>query len=202
MQIGDYICSSSYSALAEFIHEPAWRLTEAAPAIVQKIMASCGPDYKMLGDAAVHRSVTIEAGAMIKGPAVIGPGCFIASNALVRGGCWMERDCTLGPAVELKTSFMFSGAKVAHLSFVGDSMLGSDVNIEAGAMIANYRNERTDKRIRIITVDGVIDTGVEKFGALVGDGARLGANAVIAPGALLAPGSIVPRLALVDQAPA
>ena len=113
----------------------------------------------------------------------------------MRGGCWLDARCIIGPAAELKTSFVFAGSKLAHLNFVGDSVLGADVNIEAGAMIANYRNERANKRIRI----GEIDTSVEKFGALLGDYCRIGANAVIAPGALLPAGSIVSRLSLVDQ---
>lgn len=94
---------------------------------------------------------------------------------------------------------MLIGSKIAHLSFVGDSIIGAGANIEAGAVIANYRNERDDKRIRIAFEGGVIDTGVEKFGALVGDGARIGANAVIAPGALIRPSAVVPRSALIDQ---
>ncbi|MFN0022908.1 MAG: transferase, partial [Parvularculaceae bacterium] len=108
----------------------------------------------------------------------------------------------VGPACELKSVFMLKGSKVAHLSFVGDSIIGAGANIEAGAMIANYRNECAEKRIRISVGGAVIDTGVDKFGAVIGDGARIGANAVIAPGALIAPGTIVPRLSLVDQAPA
>lgn len=125
-------------------------------------------------DAAIHRTAHIEDGAAIKGPALIGPGCFIASSALLRGGCWLERDCIIGPSCELKTSFVFAGGKLAHLNFVGDSVIGAGVNIEAGAMITNYRNESTDKRIRIRIGENVIETGVEKFGALVGDGAKIG----------------------------
>ncbi|MFN3960771.1 MAG: hypothetical protein ACK4NP_12770 [Parvularculaceae bacterium] len=75
----------------------------------------------------------------------------------------------------------------------GPAIIGDGANIEAGAVIANHRNEQTDKRIRIRAGAEIIDTGVDKFGTLVGDGARIGANAVIAPGA------VVPRLALVDQ---
>ncbi len=96
---------------------------------------------------------------------------------------------------------MLLGAKIAHLSFVGDSIIGAGANIEAGAMLANYRNEREDRRIRIMFEGAVIDTGVEKFGSLVGDGSKIGANAVIAPGALIRAGEIVDRLALVDQSP-
>lgn len=75
----------------------------------------------------------------------------------------------------------------------GDCILGEGANVEAGAIIANDRNELDDRRIRII-----ID-GVAKFGVLAGDRVRIGANALIAPGAILHPGSKVARLALVDQ---
>jgi bifunctional N-acetylglucosamine-1-phosphate-uridyltransferase/glucosamine-1-phosphate-acetyltransferase GlmU-like protein len=86
---------------------------------------------------------------------------------------------------------MFAGSKLAHMNFVGDSIIGADVNIEVGVVIANHRNDHGQ----------VIDTGVSKFGALVGDGSRIGANAVIAPGALLEPASIAGRLQLIDQSP-
>jgi bifunctional N-acetylglucosamine-1-phosphate-uridyltransferase/glucosamine-1-phosphate-acetyltransferase GlmU-like protein len=77
---------------------------------------------------------------------------------------------------------MFAGSKLAHMNFVGDSIIGADVNIEAGVIIANYRNELESRNIRIGYREQVINTGVGKFGALVGDGSRIGANAVIAPG--------------------
>ncbi len=198
--IAAYVRDIAKTALAAYTDQTPWHLTTNAPDIVRALVAVRGDEYALHGEAAIHHSATVESGAQIKGPALIGPRCFVASSALIRGGCWLERDCILGPGVELKTSFMFAGSKAAHLNFVGDSVIGAGVNIEAGAMIANYRNEHADKRIRIATADGVIDTGVDKFGALIGDNARIGANAVIAPGALLARETIVPRLALVDQA--
>ena len=98
-----------------------------------------------------------------------------------------------------KSSFVFRGSKLAHFNFVGDSILGCEVNLEAGAIIANYRNEQDNPAISFTHKGQLIDTGVIKFGALVGDRTRIGANAVIAPGAILAPATIVGRLALVDQ---
>ena len=71
------------------------------------------------------------------------------------------------------------------MNFVGDSIIGADVNIEAGVIIANYRNELESRNIRIGYREQVINTGVGKFGALVGDGSRIGANAVIAPGGVI-----------------
>lgn len=180
---------------------PPWVITARLPALVAAALRSLDPDYIVSGELARHRTAIIEPGAAIKGPAIIGPRCFIASTALLRGGILLDQDCIVGPSCELKTSIMLRGSKLAHLNFVGDSILGQDVNIEAGAMLANYRNELADKRIRIATAEGTIDTGVDKFGALVGDHSRIGANAVIAPGALLPPSTIVRRLQLIDQRP-
>lgn len=178
-----------------------WQVTGQVPALVAAAVTSLGDEYAIDHDIAVHRSATVEPGAMLKGPAIVGPRAFVAAGAYVRGGCWIADDCILGPGSELKTTLMFSGSKLAHFNFVGDSILGSGVNIEAGAIIANYRNEQPDPAIAILIDGRTMTTGVAKFGALVGDGCRIGANAVIAPGAILAPRTIVPRLALVDQAP-
>lgn len=195
----DVIAGVTHGPLAKFAEMPAWTVTQTAPAIVAALIDALGDDYEIRDDVARHRSAIIEPGAVLKGPCLIGPGCFVASSALLRGGCWLERDCIVGPGCELKTCFVFRGSKAAHLNFIGDSVIGVGVNIEAGAMLANYRNERADKRIIIRGDFGVIDTGVDKFGALVGDDSRIGANAVIAPGAILAPRTIVRRLELVDQ---
>lgn len=185
-----------FSALAEL--QP-WEITSKADAIIRKAIGALD-HYSVSDGVAVHRTATVEHGAVIKSPAIIGAGCLVASGAYLRGGVFLDEDCIVGPSCELKSTFMLIGSKVAHLSFVGDSIIGTGANIEAGAMIANYRNEREDKRIRISFEGEVIDTGVEKFGALVGDNVKIGANAVIAPGALLRPGTIIPRLAHIDQA--
>ena len=143
----------------------------------------------------------VEPGAIVKAPALIGPRCFVAASAYLRGGTYLDDGCIVGPGSELKTSFMFEGAKLAHLNFVGDSILGAAVNVEAGAVIANYRNELADKTIRFWFGGRILETAVEKFGALVGDGCRIGANAVIAPGAILPSGTKVARLSLIDLHP-
>lgn len=82
---------------------------------------------------------------------------------------------------------------------VGDSVIGRNVNIEAGAIIANYRNELEDKEIICSLNHHVIKTGTNKFGSLIGDNRRISANAVLAPGTILKPGLVVKRLALIDQ---
>jgi NDP-sugar pyrophosphorylase family protein len=180
---------------------PPWEVVAGAPAAVASVLGGLTDNFEVSGDIAIHRTAIVESGAVIKGPAVIGPGCLVAAGAYLRGGVWLDRDCVVGPGSELKSSLVFAGSKLAHFNFVGDSILGSDVNLEAGAIIANHRNERKDKTIRLVWDGQVIDTGVDKFGALVGDDARIGANAVVAPGAVLARGFVAPRLGLIDQSP-
>lgn len=188
------------SALGEFSGSPPWELTLNSTRVVERLLDRLGDGYAVSRNIAVHLTSTIEEGATIKGPAIIGPNCFIAAAAYVRGGCWLEANCILGPGAELKSSFVFRGSKLAHFNFVGDSILGCEVNLEAGSIIANYRNELPDPFISFIHMGKRIETGAKKFGALVGDRTKIGANAVVAPGAILAPGTIVKRLSLIDQA--
>jgi len=179
-----------------------WRVTSAAVELVEAAIRGLSSDFERRGAVAVHRSAEIEPGAIIKGPAIVGASSFVASGAYLRGGVFVDEACVVGPGCELRSTFLLRGSKVAHLSFVGDSILGSRVNVEAGAVIANHRNELDDKRIRFVWRDTIVETGVEKFGALVGDDVRIGANAVIAPGAVLDAGICLARLGQIDQLPA
>ncbi len=177
-----------------------WALTRSIEARLRDVLALLDSQaWQVQGDVAIHRSSTVEAGAQIKGPAVIGAQCFVSATALLRGGVWLSEGCVVGPGCELKSSWLGAGSKLAHMNFVGDSVIGREVNFEAGSIVANHRNERDDKRIRV-RVDGELHTlEITKFGAMVGNHARIGANAVLAPGALLAARTVVPRLALLDQ---
>lgn len=198
--IDEYIAGFGSSALGEFAESMPWELTLGAVGIVERLLGGLRDGYAIADGVAVHCTSTIEGGAVVKGPAIVGPGCFIAAGAYVRGGCWLEANCILGPGAELKSSFVFTGSKLAHFNFVGDSLLGSGVNLEAGSIIANYRNELVRPMISFFHKGTRLETGVEKFGALVGDRTRIGANAVVAPGAILAPATVVKRLSLIDQA--
>jgi NDP-sugar pyrophosphorylase family protein len=199
--LSTFVRGAARSPLAEFVEEPPWAVTAALEVILARWMRDAPPEYTVSEGIARHHTARIEDGAVLKPPVVLFPHAFVAAHAYLRGGVLLGEGCIVGPSVEIKTCAMFARSKVAHLSFVGDSILGEDVNCEAGCMIANYRNEHDDKRIRIRMGEHVVDTGVDKFGALVGDGVRIGANAVLAPGTILNPGTIVPRLALIDQSP-
>ncbi|KAF1009272.1 MAG: Bifunctional protein GlmU [Pseudomonas fluorescens] len=194
IKLRDYIQAFSSSPLQPWAHLSPWELVTRAPEIVRQLLATLPADEYVIDDEiAVHKSATVEPGAVLKAPLIIGAHCFIATGAYLRGGCWVDERCIFGPGAELKTSFVFSGSKLAHFNFVGDSVLGSGVNLEAGSIVANYRNERADKEIRV-RIDGQLHrTGCDKFGALLGDDSRVGANGVTAPGAVIAPGGVVGR---------
>ncbi|MFO0993451.1 MAG: DapH/DapD/GlmU-related protein [Hyphomicrobiales bacterium] len=198
--VASFVARWSSSPFAH-INEDAWRITTKAEAHIRAAIKELSGEFTINDEIAVHRTAEIERGAVIKAPAIIGQRCFVAAAAYLRGGTYLDNDCIVGPGSELKTSFMFKGAKLAHLNFVGDSILGQGVNVEAGAIIANYRNEFAIKSIRFRFEGHTIETGVEKFGALIGDDCRIGANAVIAPGAVLMPGTKVARLSLFDLYP-
>lgn len=176
-----------------------WQLTQDSQNQVRALLGTLPPGFRRQGDCAIHETATIEPGAVLKGPIIIGADCFVAAGAYLRDGVYLGRQCIVGPSCEVKSSFILDGSKLAHFNFVGDSLIGANVNVEAGAIIANYRNELDGVPIIIRHGDGVIETQVSKFGALIGDICKIGANAVIAPGALLRPGTKVPRLGLIDQ---
>ena len=177
-----------------------WEICAGAVALIDAAIARLPRDFaKTAPGVAVHTRATLEAGVTLKPPCIVGPDCFVAAGAYLRGGVWLARGVILGPSVEVKSSLIGEGSKAAHFNFIGDSIVGANVNIEAGAILANYRNEWAQKEIVCFDGGTLIRTGHDKFGSLVGDGSRIGANAVLAPGTILPPGSIVPRLALIDQ---
>lgn len=194
IRIEDFTARISATALAPRRQDAPWELvTRLAEVVTQLLRELPKQDYTIDADIAVHRTALIEPGAVLKGPLIVGPHCFVAAGAYLRGGGWLDEGCIVGPGAELKTSVLFSGTKLAHFNFVGDSVLGSNVNLEAGSIVCNYRNERDDKRVRVRIGDRLQDTGCDKFGALLGDGVRLGANAVLAPGAIIEAGFVVGR---------
>ncbi|MDY5236946.1 DapH/DapD/GlmU-related protein [Bacteroides helcogenes] len=160
-----------------------------------------GKEYEINNGVAIHRTATLGHGVTIKAPAIIGPHCFVGTHSYLRGGVYMAEGAKVGISCEIKQSILMHNSAVAHFNFIGNSIIGHDANFEAGSITANHYNERTDKSIFVTHHARRIHTGVQKFGALVGDGCRIGANAVLSPGTLLPPGTVVARLQLVEQNP-
>jgi NDP-sugar pyrophosphorylase family protein len=176
-----------------------WSMAAHAAEIVRALLPVPGPEFAVTGEVAVHRTAVVESGVVFHGPVIISRGCFVAAHAYLREGVFVDEGARIGPSCEVKSSFIFRDSALAHLNYVGNSLIGARVNLEAGAVVANHFNERAQKEISVVIDGRIVATGMEKFGALIGDGARIGANAVTTPGTILPPGSIVRRLELVDQ---
>lgn len=179
-----------------------WKVTEMLSEIVHNMLQSLGDEYNKQGDVAIHNTAVIEQHVVIKGPAIVGARSFIGANAYIRGPVLFDEEVHIGAGCEIKQTILFKGTAIAHFNYIGNSIIGSNVNFEAGSVAANHYNERTDKRISVLYDNKIINTNVTKFGSLVGDGCRIGANAVLSPGTLLKAGATVRRLELVEQVPA
>lgn len=134
----------------------------------------------------------VEPGATIKGPAWIGENCEIRSGAYLRENVIVGNNAVLGNSCEFKNCILFDDADVPHFSYVGDSILGYKAHLGAGAILSNVRLDK--RNIRIPESPGsaaTVDTGLRKFGAIVGDHAEIGCNSVISPGSILGRNSLI-----------
>ncbi|HSY17530.1 MAG TPA: DapH/DapD/GlmU-related protein [Candidatus Acidoferrales bacterium] len=144
-----------------------------------------------IGDRVIIGAGTVvEPGAMIKGPAIIGKNCQIRHNAYIRENVIIGDDCVVGNASELKNALLFNGAQVPHYNYIGDSILGYKAHLGAGVICSNLKS-LPGNVIVMPKASPSIDTGLRKFGALIGDGAEVGCNSVLNPGSILGRGAII-----------
>jgi NDP-sugar pyrophosphorylase family protein len=137
----------------------------------------------------IGEGTVVEDGAMIKGPAIIGRNCEIRHNAYIRGHVIIGDGCVVGNSTELKNSILFNQAVAPHFNYVGDSILGHKAHLGAGVVLSNFKSLPGNITVEM---DGKpFDTGLRKFGALVGDGAEVGCNAVLNPGSIVGRGSVI-----------
>ncbi|MCB9476052.1 MAG: glucose-1-phosphate thymidylyltransferase [Deltaproteobacteria bacterium] len=132
----------------------------------------------------VGPGTVIESGAMIKGPTVIGAKTEVRQGAYIRGDVLVGDECVVGHTTEAKNTIMMNGAKAGHFAYLGDSILGRDVNLGAGTKLANLK--MVEGTVALPLPDGErLDTGRRKLGAILGDGTETGCNSVTSPGTLL-----------------
>jgi NDP-sugar pyrophosphorylase family protein len=137
----------------------------------------------------IGQGTIIEKSAVIKGRAIIGENCSIESASLIRENCIIGDNVRIGHGVELKNTLVMNNSSIAHLNYIGDSIVGNNVNISGGAIIANFRFD--GREIFVSIDDQKISTGLIKFGAIIGDGSIVGVNAVLNPGTVLGKNCIV-----------
>ncbi len=130
----------------------------------------------------------VESGAYIQGPCIIGPKCIVRHGAYIRGNVVTGKGCVLGHASEFKNSILLNRAAAPHFNYVGDSILGNDVNLGAGAICANVRFDRHS--ISVHWEGEKIKTPLKKLGAILGDRTQIGCNCVLNPGTLLGKESV------------
>ena len=137
----------------------------------------------------IGKGTVIEPGALIKGPTIIGNQTEVRQGAYLRGSCLIGDRCVVGHTTEVKNAIMMNDAKAGHFAYIGDSILGNDVNLGAGTKLANLKI--IDMPV-ILNIEGMIHkTGLRKFGAILGDNVQTGCNSVTSPGTLLGKGALV-----------
>ncbi len=144
----------------------------------------------------ISEEAEIRSGSYIEDPVAIGKS-IIGPNCYIRKGSSIGNNCKVGNAVEIKNSIVMDNSFVSHLSYVGDSIVGRNVNIGAGTIFANLRLDEKSVGMRI--KNKVIDSGRKKLGAVVGDSAKLGVNVTIMPGKKIWPSMLIPSNAIITR---
>ena len=125
----------------------------------------------------------VEQGAVIKGPAWIGERCHIRSGCYVRENVIVGNGVVMGNSCEFKNCILCDEAQVPHFNYVGDSILGFRAHLGAGVILSNVKLDH--REISVAIDDGIVPTGLTKFGAIVGDRTEIGCNAVVNPGTVI-----------------
>jgi len=137
----------------------------------------------------IGAGTVVEAGAVITGPVIIGANCEVRTGAYIRGNVIVGDRVIVGHTTELKTCVLFDEVAVPHFSYVGDSIFGWKAHLGAGVKISNFKINSTQV---VVTVnDKRYDTGLLKFGAILGDKAEVGCNSVLNPGTLVGKRTLV-----------
>lgn len=137
----------------------------------------------------IGEGTVVDPGAYIVGPAWIGANCKIRHGAYIRENVIVGDNCVLGNSCEFKNCVLFNGAQVPHFSYVGDSILGHKAHLGAGVICSNVRLDQKNVSVRGDTE--TFDTGLRKFGAIVGDKAEVGCNTVLNPGSMIGRNSMI-----------
>jgi len=169
----------------------------AVSAVSRALHGDVHADATCRGPVVVEEGAWVDAGVVLEGPVVVSAGARVGPNAYIRPNTFLGVNAHVGHGVEVKNSVLYESATVPHLTYVGDSVLGTDANLGAGSLVANLRHD--GEPVTATHGGRRVSTGRRKFGAVVGRNARLGigtqvnAGVTIAPGATTAPGETVLR---------
>lgn len=131
----------------------------------------------------IHKSVKIAKTATLNGPLIIDADTEVRPGAFIRGNVLVGKNCVVGNSTELKNVVLFNTVQVPHYNYVGDSILGTHSHMGAGSITSNVKS---DKTLVVVKNDGEeIETGLKKFGAMIGDYVEVGCNSVLNPGTVV-----------------
>lgn len=135
----------------------------------------------------IHKTCKVYGTATIIGPAIIGAGTEVRPGAFIRGSVLVGENCVIGNSTELKNVIIFNNVQVPHYNYVGDSILGYKSHMGAGSITSNVKSDKTLVHVKGILKDKSfdIDTGLKKFGAMLGDNVEVGCNSVLNPGTVI-----------------
>jgi UDP-N-acetylglucosamine diphosphorylase / glucose-1-phosphate thymidylyltransferase / UDP-N-acetylgalactosamine diphosphorylase / glucosamine-1-phosphate N-acetyltransferase / galactosamine-1-phosphate N-acetyltransferase len=155
------------------------------------------PGATVSGAVIIEEGTTVKAGASILGPCYIGRNCFIGHNALLRDNTCIGDNSIIGFGVEVKNSVLMPGTEIGRLSFIGDSILGENVNLGSASILVNINMDRSTVKV---SVGGQsVDSGFRKLGSFIGDNSWIGANHTFLPGTKIASGQIIPHFGTYPQ---
>lgn len=190
----DYFCkgeevSDRLLEAAELPWDPLKNLKSTLATLLEelgpRVPEGLHPSIIIKGLVHIEEGAILEENVYIAGPTFIGKGAEVRFGAYIRGNVLVDRNCVVGHDTEIKHSALFPGAKAAHFAYVGDSILGRDVNLGAGTKMANVKVDMGKSSVRVRLGDKIHDSGLRKFGAILGDNVSLGCNTVTNPGTVI-----------------
>ncbi len=186
------ILSFENSIAGEYIkkYEYPWEILPHIEDVILKISETLGEDYiNKGGNIWIHKTAKVSEKADITGPVIICKNAEVRPGAYIRGKAIIGENAVLGNSSEIKNSIMFDNVQAPHFNYIGDSILGYKAHMGAGVIISNLRLDK--KNIKVKFSDTVIESGMRKFGAILGDFCEIGCNSVLNPGTVLENGSFV-----------
>lgn len=153
-------------------------------------------EYELRGeDIWIAKDATVFPSAYIKGPAIIGKKAEVRHCAFIRGNAIVGEGAVVGNSTELKNVVLFDGVQVPHYNYVGDSVLGYKAHMGAGSITSNVKSDKTLTKVH--TAEGDIETGLKKFGAILGDFVEVGCGTVLNPASVVGRNSNIYPLSMV-----
>lgn len=169
--------------------EYPWEVLPKISAFILKLGSALpAEEYDRVGeDVWIAKSATVAPTAYIHGPAIIGKGAEVRHCAFIRGNAIVGEGAVVGNSTELKNVVLFNKVQVPHYNYVGDSILGYKAHMGAGSITSNVKSDK--KLVVVKGRDGQIETGLKKFGAMLGDEVEVGCGSVLNPGTVIGPHS-------------